>query len=172
MAADGSNARRIDTIEFPEWSVIIINPWSPDGQHFAYEAVDLQDCSTELRVSSVDSEDDGDADPVSIAADVDFLGWSPDSTYLEYGEETDRPVTDYLSPELSWVAHRDGSSKRFIGELSPSAYGWIFWSEDGKYISYTEMLRDADGNVVGQRARVERTTALWNRRPWRNRATP
>lgn len=154
VTADGSDKRRIDTVDFPEWSVLIFNLWSPDGKHVAYEAVDPQDCSTELRVSAVDGS--GDAEPVSIAADVDFLGWSPDSTYLEYGERTDRPVTDYLLPELSWVAHRDGSSKRYIGELSPSAYGWIFWSEDGKYISYTEMLRDADGNLVGQRARVER----------------
>ena len=156
VAADGSDARRIDTFEYPEWSVLIINRWSPDGKHIAYEAVDPQDCSTELRVTSVD----GDAEPVSIAADVDFLGWSPDSTYLEYGEETDRPVTDFLLPELSWVAHRDGSSKRFIGELSPSLYGWIFWSPDGTYISYSELLRDADGNLVGERARVERTDGV------------
>jgi len=156
VAADGGDARRIDMIEYPEWGVLIIRPWSPDGKHIAYEAVDPQDCSTELRVTSVD----GDAEPVIIAADADFLGWSPDSSYLEYGEQTDRPVTDFLLPELSWVAHRDGSSKRFIGEVSPSVYGWIFWSEDGKYISYTEMLRDADGNVVGQRARVERTDGV------------
>ena len=160
VAADGSEPRRIDIVEYPAWSVVIINPWSPDGKHIAYEAVDPQDCSTELRVSSIDSEGDSDAGPVSIAADVDFLGWSPDSTYLEYGEETDRPATDFLVPELSWVAHRDGSSKRFIGELSPSLYGWIFWSQDGRYISYTELLRDADGNLVGQRARVERTDGV------------
>ena len=156
VAADGSDARRIDMVEYPEWGLLLIRPWSPDGKHIAYEAVDPQDCSTELRVTSVD----GDAEPVIIAADVDFLGWSPDSTYLEYGEETDRPVTDFLTSELSWVAHRDGSSKRFIGELAPSVYGWIFWSEDGKYISYTEMLRDADGDLVGQRARVERTDGV------------
>ena len=160
VAADGSEPRRIDMVEYPAWSVVNINPWSPDGKHVAYEAVDPQDCSTELRVSSVDSEGDGDAGPVSIAADVDFLGWSPDSTYLEYGEETGQPATDFLVAELSWVAHRDGSSKRFIGELSPSLYGWIFWSQDGKYISYTELLRDADGNLVGQRARVERTDGV------------
>ena len=93
---------------------------------------------------------------MSIARNVEFLGWSPDSTYLEYGEETDIPVTDYLTPELSWVAHRDGSSKRFIGELSPTAYGWISWSHDGTHISYTEMLRDADDNVTGLVARTER----------------
>ena len=156
VAADGSDARRIDTISFPEWSVVIINPWSPDGQHVAYEAVDPTDCSTELRVSTVDDSGEGDAAPVSIAADVSFLGWSPDSTYVEYGEETDRPVTDYLLPELSWIAHRDGSSKRFIAEVSPSAYGWLFWSHDGTHISYTEMLRDADGNVTGLLARTQR----------------
>ena len=156
VAADGSDARRIDTISYPEWSVVIINPWSPDGQHVAYEAVDPADCSTELRVSTVDDSGEGDAAPVSIAADVSFLGWSPDSTYVEYGEETDRPLTDYLLPELSWIAHRDGSSKRFIGEVSPSAYGWVFWSHDGTHISYTEMLRDADGNVTGLLARTQR----------------
>ena len=156
VAADGSDARRIDTISYPEWSVVIINPWSPDGQHVAYEAVDPADCSTELRVSTVDDSGGDDAAPVSIAADVSFLGWSPDSTYVEYGEETDRPLTDYLLPELSWIAHRDGSSKRFIAEVSPSAYGWIFWSHDGTHISYTEMLRDADGNVTGLLARTQR----------------
>ncbi len=154
VAADGSDARRIDMVEYPEWGILIISPWSPDGTHFAYEAVDPQDCSTELRVGSVDGN--GDAEPVSIAADVDFLGWSPDSTYLEYGEETDQPVTDFLLPELSWVAHRDGSSKRFIGEVSPSVYGWVFWSEDGTYISYSEIVRDDDGNITGLVARAER----------------
>ena len=154
--AEGSEPRRIDTITFPEWSVLIINPWSPDGRHVAYEAIDPQDCSTELRVATISSDDEDGSAPVSIAADVSFLGWSPDSTYLEYGVKTDRPVTDYLLPELSWVAHRDGSSKRSIGELSPSAYGWIFWSEDGTHISYTEMLRDADGNVTGLVARTQR----------------
>lgn len=156
VAADGSDARRIDTIAFPKWSLIIINPWSPDGKHVAYESVDPQDCSTELRVSTVDGSGDGDAEPASIAADVKFLGWSPDSTYLEYGEVTDRPVTDYLLPELSWVVRRDGTSRRFIGEISPSAYGWIFWSDDGTHISYTEMVRDADGNVTGLTARTQR----------------
>ena len=154
--ADGGEPRRIDTIAFPEWSLLIINPWSPDGRHVAYEAVDPQDCSTELRVSTVDGDAEGAAAPMTIAADVSFLGWSPDSTYLEYGEKTDRPITDYLLPELSWVAHRDGSSKRFIGEVSPSAYGWIFWSHDGTHISYSEMVRDADGNVTGLAARTQR----------------
>ena len=65
-------------------------------------------------------------------------------------------MTDYLLPELSWVAHRDGSSKRFIGELSPSAYGWVFWSHDGAHISYSEMMRDDDGNVTGLVARTQR----------------
>lgn len=151
-SADGSERREIGPIRYQAWNVLIINPWSPDGKHFAYEALDPQDCSTELRVAPVD----GDAETVSIASDVEFLGWSPDSTYLEYGEETDRPVTDFLLPELSWVAHRDGTSQRFIGEISPSLYGWIFWSDDGTHISYTEMLRDADDNVTGSVARTER----------------
>ena len=154
VAADGSDARRIDTVEYAAWGVVIFNLWSPDGKHVAYEAVDPQDCSTEVRVVSVDG--DGNAEPVSIAADADFLGWSPDSTYLEYGEETDQPVTDFLLPELSWVAHRDGSSKRFIGEVSPSLYGWVFWSEDGMYISYSEIVRNDDGEVSGLVARTER----------------
>lgn len=154
VAADGSGARRIDTIAFPRWSLVVINPWSPDGKHVAYESIDPQDCSTELRVSSVDG--DRDAAPVSIAADVKFLGWSPDSTFLQYGEVTDRPVTDYLLSELSWVVRRDGTSRRFIGEMSPSAYGWIFWSDDGAHISYTEMLRNAEGNVTGLTARTQR----------------
>ena len=157
-SADGSERRQLGPIDYAAFSIVRINPWSPDGKHFAYEALDPQDCSTELRVASVES--DSAAEPVSIADDAEFLGWSPDSTYLEYGEETDRLATDFISPELSWIAHRDGSSKRFIGELSPSLYGWIFWSQDGKYISYTELLRDADGNLVGQRARVERTDGV------------
>ena len=151
-SADGSETREIGPIHFHAWTVVITHPWSPDGKHFAYEAIDSDDCSAELRIESVD----GDAEPVSIAEKVEFLGWSPDSTYLEYGEVTDRPVTDYITPELSWVAHRDGSSKRFIGEVSPSLYGWIFWSHDGAHISYTEMLRDDDGEVVGLVARTER----------------
>ena len=151
-SADGSETREIGPIHFHAWTVIITHPWSPDGKHFAYEAIDSDDCSAELRIESVD----GDAEPVPIAEKVEFLGWSPDSTYLEYGEVTDRPVTDYILPELSWVAHRDGSSKRFIGEVSPSLYGWIFWSHDGTHISYTEMLRDDDGEVVGLVARTER----------------
>ncbi|WP_419855198.1 hypothetical protein [Candidatus Poriferisodalis sp.] len=151
-SADGSETREIGPVHYHAWTVVIVNPWSPDGKHFAYEALDPDDCSTELRISSVD----GNAEPVRIAENVEFLGWSPDSTYLEYGEETDRPVTDFLLPELSWVAHRDGSSKRFIGELSPSAYGWIFWSHDGTHISYTEMLRDHEDNVTGLVARTER----------------
>ena len=151
-SADGSETREIGPVHYHAWTVVIINPWSPDGKHFAYEALDPDDCSTELRIASVD----GDAEPVSIAENVEFLGWSPDSTYLEYGEETDIPVTDYLLPEQSWVAHRDGGSKRFIGELSPSAFGWIFWSHDGTHISYTEMLRDGEGNVTGLVARTER----------------
>ena len=159
-AADGSDPRRIDTIAFPEWSLLIINPWSPDGRHVAYEAVDPQDCSTELRVSAVDDEAEGGTAPVTIASDVSFLGWSPDSTYLEYGVKTARPVTDYLLPELSWVAHRDGGSKRFIAEVSPSAYGWIFWSHDGTHISYSEMVRDADGNVTGLAARTQRADGV------------
>lgn len=154
--ADGSDARRIDMIEYPRWSLIVINLWSPDGKHVAYESVDPQDCSAELRVSTVDGSGDGDAATVSIAADAKFLGWSPDSTYLQYGEVTDRPVTDYLLPELSWIVRRDGTSRRFIGEISPSAYGWIFWSDDGTHISYTEMVRDADGNVTGLTARAQR----------------
>ena len=152
-SADGSETREIGPIHFHAWTVVITHPWSPDGKHFAYEAIDSDDCSAELRIESVD----GDAEPVSIAENVEFLGWSPDSTYLEYGQVTDRPVTDYITPELSWVAHRDGSSKRFIGEVSPSLYGWIFWSHDGTYLSYTEMLRDDDGEVVGLVARTERT---------------
>lgn len=151
-SADGSETREIGPIHFHAWTVIITHPWSPDGKHFAYEAIDSDDCSAELRIESVD----GDAEPVPIAEKVEFLGWSPDSTYLEYGEVTDRPVTDYILPEQSWVAHRDGSSKRFIGEVSPSLYGWIFWSHDGTHISYTEMLRDDDGEVVGLVARTER----------------
>lgn len=152
-AADGTGQREIGVIDFDAWSVLIINLWSPDGKHFAYRALDPQDCSTDVYVGSVDG--DG-AEPVHIAADAAFLGWSPDSTYLEYGAETDRPVTDYLLPEQSWIAHRDGSSRRFIGEVSPSAYGWVFWSHDGTHISYSEILRDADGNEVGLAARVER----------------
>ena len=151
-SADGSETREIGPVHHHAWRVLVVNLWSPDGKHFAYEALDPDDCSTELRIESVD----GDAEPVPIAENVEFLGWSPDSTYFEYGEETDRPVTDYLLPELSWVAHRDGSSKRFIGEVSPSVAGWIFWSHDGTYISYTEMLRDDDGEVVGLVARTER----------------
>ncbi len=155
-SADGSETHEIGPVHYHAWTVVIVNPWSPDGQHFAYEALDPDDCSTELRISTVGGDPNGDAEAVSIARNVEFLGWSPDSTYLEYGEETDIPVTDYLSPELSWVAQRDGSSKRFIGELSPSAYGWVFWSHDGTHISYTEMLRDDDGNVTGLVARTER----------------
>ena len=155
-SADGSETREIGPVHYHAWTVVIINPWSPDGQHFAYEALDPDDCSTELRISTVGGDPNGDAEPVSIARNVEFLGWSPDSKYLEFGEETDIPVTDYLLPELSWVAHRDGNSKRFIGELSPSAYGWIFWSHDGTHISYTEMLRDDDGNVTGLVARTQR----------------
>ena len=169
-SADGSETREIGPVHYHAWTVVIVNPWSPDGQHFAYEALDPDDCSTELRIATVEAEEDGDGDgdgsgdgstgsdaePVSIARNVEFLGWSPDSTYLEYGEETDIPVTDYLLPELSWVAHRDGSSQRFIGELSPSAFGWLFWSHDGTHTSYTEMLRDDDGNVTGLVARTER----------------
>ncbi len=151
-SADGSETREIGPVHYHAWKVIFTNPWSPDGKHFAYEAIDSDDCSAELRIESVD----GDAEPVSIAEKVEFLGWSPDSTYFEYGEVTDRPVTDYITPELSWVAHRDGSSKRFIGEVSPSLYGWIFWSHDGTYLSYTEMLRDDDGNVTGLVASTER----------------
>lgn len=156
-SADGSETREIGPIDYQAWSVIIVNPWSPDGQHFAYEALDPQDCSTELRIATVGGDDAG---PVSIAQNVDFLGWSPDSTYLEYGEETDIPVTDFLLPERSWVAHRDGSSKRFIGELSPTAHGWLFWSHDGTHISYTEMLRDAEGNVTGLAARTQRVDGV------------
>ena len=99
---------------------------------------------------------DGDGEPVAIAADADFLSWSPDSTHLEYGQKTDRPVTDYILPELSWIARRDGTSKRYIGEVSPSAYGWVFWSHDGTHISYTEMVRDGDGSVTGLVARTQR----------------
>ncbi len=156
VAADGSDPRRIDTIDYAEWGVLMIDPWSPDGKHVAYEAVDPDDCSTELRVSSVDS----DTEPVPIAADANFLRWSPDSTYLEYGEKTERLVTDFILPELSWVAHRDGSSKRFIGEISPTLYGWIFWSQDGTHISYSEILRDDDGNVTGSVARTERADGM------------
>ena len=159
-AADGSGARRIDTISFPEWSVLIINAWAPDSAHVAYEAVDPQDCSTELRVSAITPDDGGEdgvpAESVTIAADASFLGWSPDSAYVEYGAKTDIPVADYLLPEQSWIAKRDGSSKRYIGELYPSLYGWLFWSQDGEHISYTEMLRDDDGNVMGTVARAER----------------
>ena len=155
-SADGSETREIGPVHYHAWTIVIVNPWSPDGQHFAYEALDPDDCSTELRISTVGGDGNVDAEPVSIARNVEFLGWSPDSTYLEYGEETDVPVTDYLLPEQSWVAHRDGSSKRFVGELSPSAYGWVFWSHDGTHISYTEMLRDDDGNVTGLVARTER----------------
>ena len=155
-SADGSETREIGPVHYHAWTVVIVNPWSPDGQHFAYEALDPDDCTTELRISTVGGDPNDGADPVSIARNVEFLGWSPDSTYLEYGEETDIPVTDYLSPEFSWVAHRDGSSKRFIGELSPTAYGWVFWSHDGTYISYSEMLRDDDGNATGLVARTER----------------
>ncbi|WP_323671603.1 hypothetical protein [Candidatus Poriferisodalis multihospitum] len=151
-SADGSETREIGPVHYHAWSLVIVNPWSPDGKHFAYEAIDSDDCSAELRIESVD----GDAEPVRIAEKVEFLGWSPDSAYLEYGEATDRPVTDYILPELSWVAHRDGSSKRFIGEVSPSVYGWIFWSEDGTYISYSEIVRDDDGNITGLVARAER----------------
>ena len=156
-AADGSNPRQISTVDFRAWSVLIINLWSPDGSHIAYRSVDPHDCSTELHVSTVDNYSDADVEPVNIAADVKFLGWSPDSTYLEYGVETDRLVTDYLLPEQSWVAHRDGSSKRYIGELAPTALGWILWSDDGTHIAYTELLRDADGNEAGFRAHTERT---------------
>ncbi len=167
-AADGSGTNEVGPIDFDAWSVLITNPWSPDGMHFAYRAVDPQDCSTDVYVGTVDEDDhDGSesqsdtdsahvAGRVHIAADARFLGWSPDSTYLEYGVETDRVVTDYLLPELSWIAHRDGSSARFIGEVSPSAYGWVFWSPDGAFISYSEMLRDADGNVTGLAARAQR----------------
>ncbi|MDE0321805.1 MAG: hypothetical protein OXH86_07855 [Acidimicrobiaceae bacterium] len=168
-AADGSAQREIGVIDFDAWSVLIINLWSPDGKHFAYRGLDPQDCSTDIYVATVDEEDhDGEesqsdaesvhvASQVHIVADARFLGWSPDSTYLEYGVETDRPVTDYLLAEQSWIAHRDGSSKRFIGEVLPSAYGWVFWSHDGAYISYSEILRDADGSETGLAARIERT---------------
>jgi hypothetical protein len=155
-SADGSETREIGSIRYRAWTVVITNLWSPDGKHFAYEALDPVDCSTELRVASAGS----DAEPVSIAEDAKFLGWSPDSTYLEYGEETDRLVTDYILPELSWIAHRDGSSTRFIGELSPSAFGWILWSDDGSHIAYTSLLRDADGNPTGLSAHVERTDGV------------
>ena len=158
VAADGSGAREIGPIDFNAWDVLIINPWSPDSKHVAYRAMDPQDCSTDLYVSAVGSESDtaADAEPVHIVADAKFLGWSPASAYIEFGVETDLPVTDYLLPEQSWLAHRDGSSKRYIGELSPSAYGWIFWSEDGAHISYSEIVRDADGNQAGLLARTQR----------------
>ncbi|MXV88236.1 MAG: hypothetical protein F4005_12000 [Acidimicrobiales bacterium] len=158
-AADGTGQRDIGVIDFDAWSVLIIDLWSPDGKHFAYRALDPQDCSTDIYISNVapdDGSEEGD-EATHIVADARFLGWSPDSTYLEYGVETDRPVTDYLLPEQSWIAHRDGRSKRFIGEVSPSAYGWVFWSHDGAYISYSEILRDADGNQTGLAARMERS---------------
>ena len=155
-SADGSETREIGPVRYSAWTVVTFNLWSPDGQHIAHEALDPDDCSTELRVASAD----GDAEPVSIAEDVKFLGWSPDSTYLQYGEETERTVTDFILPELSWVAHRDGSSKRFIGELSPTAFGWILWSHDGSHIAYTTLLRDTDGNPAGLSAHVERTDGV------------
>lgn len=155
-SADGSETQKIGPIHYHAWTVFVVNPWSPDGKHFAYEALDPDDCSTELRIRSVD----GDAEPVNIAENVEFLGWSPDSTYLEYGEQTERAVTDFILPELSWVAHRDGSSKRFIGELSPSVSGWILWSDDGSHIAYTSLLRDAEGNPAGLSAHVERTDGV------------
>lgn len=149
--ADGSEARRVGIIDFDAFDVLIINPWSPDGTHFAYRALDPQDCSAEVRVGSVEPG----AEPLTVAADANFLGWSPDSVYLEYGVETDRPVTDYLLPEQSWIVRRDGLGKRYIGEVSPSAYGWVFWSPDGSRISYSEILRDGDGNEVALAARTE-----------------
>lgn len=157
-AADGTGQREVGVIDFDAWSVVVIDLWSPDGKHFAYRALDPQDCSADIFVSSVAPDGDGSeaGEPTHIVADAHLLGWSPDSTYLEYGAETGRPAADYLLPEQSWIAHRDGSSKRLVGEVSPSAYGWIFWSHDGAYISYSEILRDADGNETGLAARMER----------------
>lgn len=144
--------RRIGPIWYPELTLVDLNPWSPDGVHVAYEALDPRDCSTELRVASVES----DAEPVTIESGAKFLGWSPDGAYVEYGTKTERTIFDHLLPERSWIARRDGSSKRSIGELTPSVLGWVLWSHDGTHIAYTRLLRDAHGREAGLIAQVER----------------
>lgn len=147
---NGTNLSLIGPAYFDAWDVVRVSPWSPDGGHFAYVSVDRSDCSVSLSVNSTERG----SDPLVIGDADELLGWGPEGTYLQYAAQTGIADTDFLPVEQSWLMTADGSGKRLLGNLSPSAHGWAQWSSDGEWVAYTEEVGSDSGPAL--RGVVER----------------
>ncbi|WP_420445930.1 hypothetical protein [Candidatus Poriferisodalis sp.] len=152
--ADGSDARDLGFIDRIQWRLLYL--WSPDGTHLAYESLDPTDCSMRLQVQTAN----GDTPVLELPDGSRFMGWSPNSTHLAYGLTIGTPGKGVPLREHAWVVRRDGSDLRELGEVRSNVNGSVLWSRDGSHLAYTQVLRDADGDVIGTRPVVERTDGI------------
>ena len=151
---DGSDARDLGLIDRIQWRLLYL--WSPDGSHLAYESLDPADCSMRLKVQTA-----SDADPVlELPVGSRFIGWSPNSTHLAYGIAVGTAGRGVPLREHTWVVRRDGSDLRELGEIRSNVNGSVLWSRDGSHLAYTQVLRGADGDVIGTQPVVERTDGI------------
>ncbi|WP_419921812.1 hypothetical protein [Candidatus Poriferisodalis sp.] len=151
---DGGSARDLGLIDRIQWRSVQL--WSPDGTHIAYEALDPADCSMQLHIQAAS----GDSGALAMARGGRFLGWSPNSTHLGYAVTVGTPGAGVPLQEHTWVARRDGSDTRRLGEVQRSIDGELLWSPDGSHVAYNAALRDADGNRAGTQPRIERSNGI------------
>ena len=152
--ADGSDARDLGFIDRIQWRLLYL--WSPDGTHLAYESLDPADCSMRLQVQTA-----SDGSPVlELPVGSRFMGWSLNSTHLAYGVTVGTAGQGVPLREHAWVVRRDGSDLRELGEIRSNVNGSVLWSRDGNHLAYTQVLRDANGDVIGTRPVVERADGI------------
>ncbi|WP_420625101.1 hypothetical protein [Candidatus Poriferisodalis sp.] len=153
-SSDGSDARDLGFIDRIQWRLLHL--WSPDGSHLAYESLDPTDCSMRLRVQTAN----GDTNVLELPVGSRFMGWSPNSTHLAYGITVGTAGRGVPLREHAWVVRRDGSDLRELGEIRSNVNGALLWSRDGNHVAYTQVLRDADGNVLGTRPMVQQSNGI------------
>ncbi len=152
--SDGSEARDLGFIDRIQWRSLWL--WSPDGTQLAYESLDPADCSMQLKLQDAN----GDSPAREMAADGRFLGWSPNSTHLAYAVTVGTPDSGVPLREHAWVVRHDGSDLRRLGEVRANVFGSVLWSPAGNHLAYTEVVREADGGVVGTRPKIERSDGI------------
>ncbi len=152
--ADGADPRQVGPIDRIQWRFLHL--WSSDGRHLAYESLDPADCSMHLKVETIA----GEATALDPVADGRLVGWSPNGTHVAYGLTVGTAGRGVPLREHLWVVRHDGSDRRELGEALPTVFGPVRWSRDGEHLAYAEVVRSADGEVIGSRPVVSRTNGI------------
>jgi TolB protein len=135
MNADGSDARRLTSGNWPSWS--------PDGERIVYTSYSG---GTRLAVMNADGYGQRDLEAsvtrrLTGRAYAEEPAWSPDGERIAF---VSRP---FMGDEEIYVVRPDGSGRRRLTDI-PGADHWPpAWSPEGKRIAFTSDGTEEGGEI-------------------------